>query len=77
MTNGENLCFRLTEFGSNIGKTWKQLQIDKDFCDVTLVCNDGQIQTHRIIISHGSPVLEDILKQTSGPNLVIYLRGVK
>ena len=43
------LCFN--EFGSNIRTTWQQLLIDKDFCDVTLACDDGQIQSHKIIVS--------------------------
>ena len=73
----ENDCFRLNEYGSNIRTTWQQLQIDKDFCDVTMVCDDGQIKTHRIIVSHSSPLLKDILKQSPSQNSVIYLRGVK
>ena len=65
------------EFGSNIRTTWQQLLIDKDFCGVTLACDDGQIQSHKIIVSNSSPILENILKQTSSQNPVIYLTGVK
>ena len=77
MANGDNFCLRLTGFGSNIKESWQQLQIDKDFCDVTLACKDGQIQSHRIILSHSSPVLKDILKQNANSNPFIYIRGVK
>ena len=45
---------RFNEFGSNIRTSWQQLLIDKDFCDVTLACEDGQILSHRLIISHRS-----------------------
>ena len=58
---GESFCLRLTQFGDNIRTTWQQLQVEKDFCDVTLACKDGQISTHKIIISHSSPVLKNIL----------------
>ena len=50
IAGGENYCLHLTQFRI----TWNQLQIDKDFCDVTLECEDGQILSHRIIVSHSS-----------------------
>ena len=68
---GETFCFRLTQFGDNIRTTWQQLQVEDDFCDVTLACKDGQIPTHKIIISHSSPVLKNILNQNSNQNQVI------
>ena len=40
---------------------WKQLQSEGDFCDVTLVCDDGHIKTHKFIISSYSPFLKNIL----------------
>ena len=40
---------------------WKQLQSESDFCDVTLVCDDGHIKTHKFIISSYSPFLNNIL----------------
>ena len=77
MARDENYLLRLNQFGSNIKTTWLQLQGEKDFCDVTLACNDRQIESHKIIVSHSSPILKNILKQTSSQNLVNYLRGVK
>ena len=46
----ENYYLCLTQFRM----TWKQLQIDKDFSDVTLACEDGHILSHRIVILHSS-----------------------
>ena len=37
---------------------WQQLQYENDFCDVTLVCDDGNIKAHKFMISHCSPLLE-------------------
>merc|ERR1719469_341885 len=65
------------QFESNIKSTWQELQTEKDFCDLTLACEDKQIQTHKIIISSSSPIFRNILKQNSNPHPVIYLRGVK
>ena len=69
------LC--VNEFGSNIRTILQQLLIDKDFCDVTLACEDGQIQSNKIILSHSSPVLKNILKQISCQNHIIYFKSVK
>ena len=48
-----------------------------EFCEVTLVCEDKQIQTHKLIISSCSTVLGNILKTSKTPHPVIYLRKVK
>ena len=75
MKDGKNLY--LSDFGSEIRTTWQAFQTNKEFCDVTLSCSDGHIQSHKLIVSQSSLVLKNILKQTSGQNSVIYLTGVK
>ena len=37
---------------------WQQLQFESDFRDVTLVCDDGHNQAHKLIISSYSPFLK-------------------
>ena len=58
----ENYCLRLNSFGSSVQNTWQQLQNEGDFCDVTLACEDKQIQAHKIVICSSSPVLKSIVK---------------
>ena len=43
----EKFCVRWTDFESNISVAFKELREEKDFFDVTLVCNEGQIQAHK------------------------------
>ena len=62
MTGSENGCLHLNEFEGNVKISWQELETDKDFCDVTLACEDKQIKTHRLIISSFIPVLRSILK---------------
>ena len=45
----EKFCVRWTDFESNISVAFKELREEKDFFDVTLVCNEGQIQAHKVI----------------------------
>ena len=48
MASGENFLLRLNEFESNIKTFWKELEVEKDLCDVTLACEDKQIKTHKL-----------------------------
>ena len=44
---------------------WKELWTEKDFCDVTLLCEGNQIQIHKVILSSISPgcLINVIIKQ--------------
>ena len=68
MVSNDNYCLRLNEFEGNVKLSWKELETDKDFCDVTQACEDKQIKTHRLIISSFSPVLRNILKFNQAPH---------
>ena len=47
---------------NNVPKhSWQKLQSESDFCDVTLVCDNGNIKAHKVIVSSCSQVLK-ILK---------------
>ena len=54
----ENKYEKITTF-------WKELWTEQDFCDVTLLCEDNQIQIHKVILSSISPgyVINVIIKQ--------------
>ena len=45
--------------------------------DVTLVCDDGQVLAHKLILYSGSNVLQSILRRSTHPHPLIYLRGLK
>ena len=77
MASGENFCLRLNEFERNVKTYWQQLRDEKDFCDVSLSCDDGHIKTHKILISCCSSVLKNILTLNQNPHPFIYLRTVK
>ena len=66
----------LDEFETKIKTTWQELQTQNYFCDVTLVCDENQIQAHRIILSSISPVFRNILMRNPNNHPLIFLRGV-
>ena len=48
---------------------WKQLEFEKDFCDVTLACDENQIKAHKVKISRISSNLKPTkFKQFSNRN---------
>ena len=51
--------FSKQDLKSKSTAVWKQLHTENYFYDVTIACEDGQIQTHKIIITHSIPVLKN------------------
>ena len=56
----------------------KELLMNEDFADVTLVTEDRkQIKANISILSTSSPVFKDILKKDKNSSQTIYLRGIQ
>ena len=45
--NSEKFCLRWNDFETNINEAFKELRESKDFFDVTLVCENEQMQAHK------------------------------
>ena len=73
----EKFCLRWNDFESNISNAFKELRDDKDFFDVTLACDDEQIQAHKVILSACSPFFRNILRRNHHPHPLLYMKGVK
>merc|ERR1712012_1086543 len=50
---------------------------DKDFFDVTLACDEEQINAHKVILSACSPFFRNVLKRNSHQNPLLYMKGVR
>ena len=56
----------------------KDLMMNEDFSDITLVTEDKkQIKANINILSACSPVFKDILKKQMNSSTILYLRGVQ
>ena len=74
----EKLCLKWNEFRDNLCTTFGTLKEDKDFADVTLVCEDGQqFETHKLVLVSSSPFFYDILKRSNHSHPLIYMGGLK
>ena len=78
MIPSDKFCLRLGGFQENITGIFKCLQKEKEFCYVTLVCEDNQqFEAHKVILSASSSLLRDLLKSTSHSHPLLYMWGVK
>eukprot|EP00092_Neocalanus_flemingeri_P038851 GFUD01042297.1.p1 GENE.GFUD01042297.1~~GFUD01042297.1.p1 ORF type:complete len:342 (-),score=84.58 GFUD01042297.1:141-1166(-) len=77
MGSTEKFCLRWNDFESNISGAFRELREDKDFFDVTLACDDDQLQAHKLILSACSPFFRTILRRNKHEHPLLYLKGVK
>merc|ERR1712233_38046 len=73
----EKFCLRWNDFENNISSAFRELRDDKDFFDVTLACDDEQIQAHKVILSACSPFFRGVLRRNPHAHPLLYLKGVK
>jgi len=73
----EKFCLRWNDFETSISRAFKELREEKDFFDVTLVCDDSQIEAHKVILSACSPFFRSILRRNPHQHPLLYLKGVK
>ena len=72
----EKFCLRWNEFETNIGCAFNDLREEKDFFDVTLVCEDSQVEAHKVVLSACSPFFRSILRRNPHHHPLLYLKGV-
>jgi len=77
MGNSEKFCLRWNDFESNISTAFRELRDDKDFFDVTLVCDEDQIQAHKVILSACSPFFRSVLRRNRHEHPLLYMKGIK
>jgi len=72
----EKFCLRWNDFEQNINNAFKELRDERDFFDITLACDDEQIQAHKVILSACSPFFKSILRRNPHQHPLLYLHGV-
>ena len=74
----EKLCLNWNDFGGNFKTAFEELRRDKDFCDVTLACEDGQqFEAHKGVLASSSPFFHKILRGINHARPLLYLKGMK
>lgn len=77
MASTEKFCLKWNDFENNISGAFRELRDDKDFFDLTLACDDNQIEAHKVIVSACSPFFRNVLRRNPHQHPLLYLKGVK
>ena len=75
--SSEQFCLKWSDFQGSFSHAFDELWQEKELLDVTLACEDEQIQAHKTVISACSPFFRSVLKKNPHTNPLIYLKGVK
>jgi len=77
MTQVSDNLLRLNGFENSIKASFQDLETEKDLCDITLACDDNQIEAHKIVLMTFSPVFKNLIKSNKTQHPIIFLRKVK
>ena len=75
--DGDKFSLFWENFERDASKRNRKLLDDTNFTDVTLACDEGRFETHKVILSSSSPAFEKILVGNPNQHPLIYLRKVK
>merc|ERR1711936_195085 len=70
----DQFCLKWKDFPTAISHSLANLH---DLTDVTLACDNGQIQAHKFMLATCSSVFQEILSHNNHQHPWIYLRGVQ
>ena len=72
----EKFCVQWNEFEKDISSAFRHIREDRDFFDITIACEDDQIEAHKVILSACSPFFKNVLRRNKHQHPLIYLKGV-
>ena len=72
----EKFCLKWNDFETNVSVAFRELRGERDFFDVTIACEDDQIQAHKVILSACSPFFKNLLRRNPHQHPLLYLKGI-
>ena len=77
MAYSDKLCLQWNDFRQNITSSFGDLRSDKEFTDVTLACEDLQIEAHKVVLVASSPFFKELLRKNKNSHPLVYMRSLK
>eukprot|EP00092_Neocalanus_flemingeri_P001417 GFUD01001513.1.p1 GENE.GFUD01001513.1~~GFUD01001513.1.p1 ORF type:complete len:332 (+),score=74.33 GFUD01001513.1:302-1297(+) len=74
--SSEKFCLRWNDFERNISSAFRDIRDEKEFFDITIACEDEQLQAHKVILSACSPFFKNVLRRNQHQHPLLYLKGV-
>ena len=66
-----------TNYPPYLRKAYKVIDVEKDLHDVTLVCDDGAVDAHKLILCSASIFFRLMLKRSKHQHPLLYMKGLK
>jgi len=73
----EKFCLKWPHFESNLTVAFQDLREESDLFDVTLACDDKQIEAHKVVLSACSGFFRNVFKRNKHAHPLVFLKGVK
>ena len=73
----EKFCLKWPHFESNLTVAFQELREESDLFDVTLACDDKQIEAHKVVLSACSGFFRNAFKRNKHAHPLVFLKGVK
>ena len=72
----EKFCLKWNDFERNISSAFREIRDEKEFFDITIACEDEQMQAHKVVLSACSPFFRNVLKRNPHQHPLLFLKGV-
>merc|ERR1711892_346857 len=73
----ENFKVENNHFSCDLSLSLSSLLASSSLCDVTLICEDGHLAAHKVILAATSSFFHHVFKLKDHNHPLIYLRGIK
>jgi len=75
VSDKDHFNLRYDEHEQSRAASLQALWENRDFLDVTIACDDDQIEAHKVVLSAASPFFQNILKRNLHNHPLLYIRG--
>ena len=73
----EKFCLKWPHFETNLTVAFQELREESDLFDVTLACDEKQIEAHKVVLSACSGFFRNAFRRNKHAHPLVFLKGVK
>ena len=74
--SSDKFCLKWNNFESYVTSAVKDIREEQELFDVTIACEDEQLQAHKLILSACSPFFKTVLFRNRHEHPLLYLKGI-
>ena len=74
--SSDKFCLKWNNFESYVSSAVKDIREEEGLFDVTIACEDEQLQAHKLILSACSTFFKTILFRNKHEHPLLYLKGI-